>query len=152
MRNQALAHIRPCQQATAFGALYDVALDIATRGLLWTWGTSSPWALAPVLLECFTFVCTHKVGAALAVSAVLPAPRREPQSALSVPHLYVHSHVPRVAAGHFEDEERTKKRWQDYASVAAGCGMSVDNCVSKCQAFLDFGWFTRATLALSLYT
>ncbi|GAB4814606.1 hypothetical protein N2152v2_001652 [Parachlorella kessleri] len=51
-------------QATAFGAFYDVALDIATRGLLWTWGASSPWALTPVLLECLTFVCTHKGGGA----------------------------------------------------------------------------------------
>lgn len=48
-------------QATAFGAFYDVALDIASRAVLWTWGAASPLAVAPVLLECLTLACTHKV-------------------------------------------------------------------------------------------
>ncbi len=59
-------------QATAFGAFYDVALDIATRALLWTWGATGPLAVAPVLLECLTFACTHKVRCLASTLHALP--------------------------------------------------------------------------------
>jgi CDP-diacylglycerol--inositol 3-phosphatidyltransferase len=46
-------------QSSAFGAVYDVALDLAARGILWTWTARSPAAVLPVVLECLTFASTH---------------------------------------------------------------------------------------------
>lgn len=73
-------------QATAFGALYDVAIDNLTRALLWagaaagrgasgtSWaGTAAaaagsrggdPWAGIPIALEGVTLACTHAAGGA----------------------------------------------------------------------------------------
>lgn len=53
---------RRLKQATQFGAIYDVFLDILARGFLWVAGLP-PYlislALFFVLLECLTFVCTN---------------------------------------------------------------------------------------------
>lgn len=53
-------------QVSAFGAFLDVAIDIATRGLLWSWALPGGPGLAAVLLEALTFTCTHAVGWELA--------------------------------------------------------------------------------------
>ena len=47
-------------QTTQFGAFYDVVIDIIARAVLWMVGPMPPHiAILPVLLECFTFACTH---------------------------------------------------------------------------------------------
>lgn len=68
-------------QETAFGALFDVAVDNIVRALLWagaaagavssgsSGGGSSPpfwaaWAAAPAVLEGLTLACTHAAGGA----------------------------------------------------------------------------------------
>ncbi|KAG2494852.1 hypothetical protein HYH03_007092 [Edaphochlamys debaryana] len=45
-------------QTSSFGAFLDVAVDVASRGLLWVMALGAP-GLAPVLLEALTFVATH---------------------------------------------------------------------------------------------
>jgi hypothetical protein len=55
----------PRMQASAFGAVLDVLVDNATRGLLWVWSLGA-WGLPPVLLEMAVFAFTHKVRAAAA--------------------------------------------------------------------------------------
>ena len=60
---------RRLHQQTSFGAFYDVAVDIATRALLWCGTCSSgsgagPFAGLPVALEGVTFACTHATGGA----------------------------------------------------------------------------------------
>lgn len=55
--------VRPvlCAQDTAFGAVFDVMIDIVSRGVVWTWAVPGPLGVLPPLLEAFTFVCTHSV-------------------------------------------------------------------------------------------
>ena len=53
---------RRLNQATQFGATYDVFIDIFARGFLWVNSLpqcSRSLALVVILLECFTFVCTN---------------------------------------------------------------------------------------------
>ncbi|PNH11816.1 CDP-diacylglycerol--inositol 3-phosphatidyltransferase 1, partial [Tetrabaena socialis] len=45
-------------QTSSFGAFLDVAVDVATRGLLW-WSAPGGLGLPMLLLEALTFVCTH---------------------------------------------------------------------------------------------
>ncbi|KAK9785508.1 hypothetical protein WJX73_005812 [Symbiochloris irregularis] len=53
---------RTLKQETGFGAMFDVIIDVVSRGLLWTWAIPGPLGVLPPLLEAFTFVCTHSAG------------------------------------------------------------------------------------------
>jgi hypothetical protein len=48
-------------QATSFGALLDVVLDIWLRGWLWVNALPASVALVPPLLEMVVLTVTHKV-------------------------------------------------------------------------------------------
>ncbi|KXZ53480.1 hypothetical protein GPECTOR_7g930 [Gonium pectorale] len=62
----AAAHPFACvPQTSAFGAFLDVAVDLATRGLLWSWAAPGGLGAAVLLLEAITFVCTHAVHGAV---------------------------------------------------------------------------------------
>lgn len=50
----------PPVQASAYGAVLDVLVDNASRGLLWLWALGA-WGLGPVMLESTVFAFTHKV-------------------------------------------------------------------------------------------
>ena len=50
-----------CAQETAFGAVFDVLIDIISRGVVWAWAIPGPLGVLPPLLEAFTFICTHSV-------------------------------------------------------------------------------------------
>ncbi|GLC58690.1 hypothetical protein PLESTB_001390200 [Pleodorina starrii] len=46
-------------QTSAFGSFLDVAVDLASRGLVWSWAAPGGFGAAVLLLESLTFVCTH---------------------------------------------------------------------------------------------
>jgi len=48
-------------QTSAFGAVLDVVIDLATRGALYAWALDGPAALGIPFLESMVFTCTHAV-------------------------------------------------------------------------------------------
>lgn len=86
--------------ATCFGAAYDVAIDLATRAVLWGWGAAGPAAALPPVLEGLVFAATHagggaawKTGGAFAgappwVTAIMAAEFRTVPGALAVAGLF----------------------------------------------------------------
>ncbi len=48
-------------QTSSFGAFLDVAVDLATRGTVWSWAAPGGLGAAVLLLEAVTFTCTHAV-------------------------------------------------------------------------------------------
>ncbi|GLI70572.1 hypothetical protein VaNZ11_015493 [Volvox africanus] len=49
-------------QTSAFGSFLDVAVDLASRGLVWSWAVPGGFGAAVLLLEAITFTCTHAGG------------------------------------------------------------------------------------------
>lgn len=70
---------RLLNQSSRFGAFYDVVIDIIARAVLWTLGPLPSYiAVIPILLECFTFACTHADASSLESAnwkAVITAPK-----------------------------------------------------------------------------
>ena len=84
-------------QETAFGAVLEVFIDIASRGVLWAWALQGPLGAMPILLEAFTFLCTHSVS--VAVCGPAKAGHSQPYLAWSCPDLQANpTHAGRIHA------------------------------------------------------
>ncbi|GIL89572.1 hypothetical protein Vretimale_1874 [Volvox reticuliferus] len=46
-------------QTSAFGSFLDVAVDLASRGLVWSWAAPGGFGAAVLLLEAIAFACIH---------------------------------------------------------------------------------------------